>query len=90
MKTYTIDLNSVYNADELHAEIRGVLPVPEFYGNNLDALHDVLTDFHEPCRIEFRNLTEAEITMPKYIRSLKKMCEDVMKENEKVEIVFAG
>ena len=47
MKHYTIDLSGVYNADELHTAIREVLPVPDFYGNNLDALYDILSDIHE-------------------------------------------
>ena len=86
MKTYIIDLTSVYNTDELHAAIRDVLPLPDYYGNNLDALHDVLTDIREECRIAFLHTDEADITMPNYMRSLRTMCKDVMEENKKLKI----
>lgn len=88
MKTYTIDLNTVYSADDLHTVLRGTLPLPEHYGNNLDALHDVLTDWMEPCSIRFVNMTEAEAAMPKYMRSLLRLCEDVQNENPNLEISF--
>lgn len=38
------------NAD-LHAAFTAVLAPEEYYGNNLDALHDILTDRIEPLGI---------------------------------------
>ena len=44
---YEIDLSGVYNPDNLHEVIAEVLPLPDYYGGNLDALHDCLTDFRD-------------------------------------------
>ena len=88
MKTYTIDLNDIFNADELHRAIRKTLPVPTHYGNNLDALYDVLTDWTEEVTIEFLNMDEAEVTMPKYMKALRRMCGDVQEEKENITILF--
>ena len=35
----------------LHAAFAAALDLPEEYGNNLDALHDVLTDFAQPLGV---------------------------------------
>ena len=88
MRTYTIDLDDVFNADELHRAIRRELPLPEHYGNNLDALYDVLTEWTDPVSITFLNADEAEVTMPKHMKALHRLCEDVLEENPNIEIIF--
>ena len=88
MKTYTIDLKDIFNADELHRAIRKTLPVPTHYGNNLDALYDVLTDWTEEVTVEFLNMDEAVVTMPKYMKALRRMSQDVQEEKENITILF--
>ena len=88
MKTYTRDLKDIFNADELHRAIRRTLPVPTHYGNNLDALYDVLTDWTEEVTVQLLNMDEAEVTMPKYMKALRRMCQDVQEEKENITILF--
>ena len=88
METYTIDLNDIFNADELHRAIRKVLPLPAHYGNNLDALYDVLTEWSDEVTIVFLNVDEAEVTMPKYMNAIRRMCQDVQQENPYIHIQF--
>jgi len=47
MKFAIIDGNSVTSMEDIHASLARQLEFPEWYGGNLDALHDCLTDFHE-------------------------------------------
>ena len=42
-----IDGEKIRTNDELHAAFAAAIPLPDWYGNNLDALHDVLTAFDE-------------------------------------------
>ncbi len=86
--TYEIDLSSVYNPDDLHEVIAGVLPLPEYYGGNLDALHDALSDIFEDTEISFVNTYEAQVMMPKYMAGLKRLCDDIQSENPKLKIIF--
>ena len=58
-KTYEIDLTGVDTYGEFHNRISDALSFPEYYGNNLDALYDCLTDMDRPT-IEIHNL-DAEI-----------------------------
>ena len=45
MKTIIIDFSKCKYPLDLHNEIREKLELPEWYGNNLDALWDMLTGF---------------------------------------------
>ena len=47
MKTVVIDFSKCKYPLDLHNEIREKLELPEWYGNNLDALWDMLTGFIE-------------------------------------------
>ena len=47
MKTVVIDFSKCKYPMQLHNEIREKLELPEWYGNNLDALWDMLTGFIE-------------------------------------------
>lgn len=88
MKSFTIDLNNVWSADELHELLRENLPLPDYYGGTLDALHDVLTDVFEDWEIRWTSVDQAEAVMGKYIRSLKKMCRHAAEENPHLTILF--
>ena len=47
MKNITIDFSKCQYPMDLHNEIKEKLELPEWYGNNLDALWDMLTGFIE-------------------------------------------
>ena len=44
MKVVFLDGEKIASMDELHAVFAAALDLPEYYGKNLDALHDCLTD----------------------------------------------
>ena len=47
MKRIFLDFNNFETPSEVHAYLRKELGSPEYFGSNLDALHDVLTSLHE-------------------------------------------
>ncbi|MBQ6734586.1 MAG: barstar family protein [Lachnospiraceae bacterium] len=47
MRKMTIDLRYAQNKEELHEGLAATSVFPEYYGRNLDALYDVLTDISE-------------------------------------------
>ena len=52
MKNINIDFSACKYPVDLHSEIREKLGLPEWYGNNLDALWDTITGFIEtPIKI---------------------------------------
>ena len=47
MKQITLDGNILADAAKVHDYLKEMLHFPEYYGNNLDALHDCLTDLND-------------------------------------------
>ncbi len=48
MKTVTLKLEKMRSVRQLHVYLRSELDLPEYYGANLDALYDCLTEICEP------------------------------------------
>ena len=80
-RRFVVDLAGVRSAARLHAVLAENLPLPEQYGRNLDALHDVLTEFGPRWHIVFRNAGAA-------MSGLRAVCEDAMAETPGLEIEF--
>ena len=83
---YTIDIRNINTKKELHEILREVLPLPDYYGNNLDALYDVLTEQGEPWDIEIVFMNETEERLGAYLLTMKRMCEAVEEENPCVKV----
>jgi len=57
MKTIYIDFTEIGDYEEFYEQLKEKLELPEFFGDNLDALYDSLTGFVEmPLHIEFVNM----------------------------------
>ena len=54
MREITIDCAGLDKAG-LHSAFRKALDFPQWYGNNLDALYDCLTELPEPVRLVLKN-----------------------------------
>ena len=58
MKTVYIDFTDIGDYDDFYVQLMEKLTLPEFFGDNLDALYDSLTGFVElPLHIEFVNMS---------------------------------
>lgn len=44
MKKYILDFRKVNNIEEAHEELKSALDFPDYYGKNLDALNDCLSE----------------------------------------------
>ena len=80
-RNFVVDLAGVRSAVRLHAALAEQLPLPEHYGRNLDAFHDVLTEFGGNWSIVFRNAGAVA-------KGLRAVCADAMEETPGLDIVF--
>jgi len=57
-KTIYIDFSNLGDYDDFYKELKSKLTLPEYFGDNLDALSDVITGALEmPLHLEFVNLS---------------------------------
>ena len=55
MRICILDGETILDKDMLHDTLAAALDFPDWYGRNLDALYDCLTDLAEEKEIRFRN-----------------------------------
>ena len=51
---FVLDVSACETAEDLHRALAEGLHFPAWYGGNLDALHDCLTDLNEPTELIVR------------------------------------
>ncbi len=85
---YVIDLNGVSTRQQFQEVVAQKLPCPEYFGCNLDALYDVMTEWNEPVEIVFKQFQEFAHQMPGYAEAVENMCMDAMAENESLRVSF--
>ena len=62
MKTIYIDFTDLGDYEDFYAQLKEKLTLPEFFGDNLDALYDFLTGFVEmPLHLEFVNMSVEQL-----------------------------
>lgn len=74
--TVDVDLTGVTTPQELHERVRQALPVPCWYGNNLDALYDVLSERPE-LSVRFLCAAQLRAAAPRYAAALERLCGDL-------------
>ena len=81
MKFAIIDGNSVTSMEDIHKVLAQQLEFPEWYGGNLDALHDCLTDLHEEADVSIVHSDALLETLgPAFVR-LSRVLSDAADEN---------
>lgn len=86
MKEYIIDCRMMTDRSSVHEYLAAALELPEYYGKNLDALHDCLGEL-APCRLILRNISAIE-TLGEYGEALKSVLLDVCIETPLIELTL--
>lgn len=77
-----LDAQKMYNRREAHSYLKEALNFPDYYGNNLDALFDCLTDLPE-TQVKFVNTENA----PEYFQKVARVFQDAARRNPQLTIV---
>ncbi len=80
MKMVILNFLTLTDMNTVHRIFRETLNFPESYGNNLDALYDMLTTRHEPVIIEMKLGGNASWNR------LIQMLYDAAKENRRIDL----
>ena len=73
---YVLDGKRMVSREEAHAYLREAFGFPDYYGNNLDALHDCLTE-RKDMEIEVQHEEEMLAALGRYGERLMQVLNDV-------------
>lgn len=85
-REYVIDCEEMTDRESAHEHIARVLEFPEYYGHNLDALFDCLTEMGE-CSILFTNLDALEM-LGDYSAALLAVFEEAEEINDDLTLIY--
>ena len=85
-REYVIDCAEMPDRASAHEYIAKTLEFPDYYGKNLDALFDCLTDMGESSII-FRNLDDLEM-LGDYSGALLAVFEEAEQINEDINLIY--
>jgi ribonuclease inhibitor len=89
VKRYVLDGQAIQSLDSFYQEIGKVLPLPDYFGRNLDALVDVLTtDLDGPCEIIWEHSALSKQAMNRDFQRIRTGLKHVAQEREDIKIVF--
>ena len=87
MEVY-LDGRALDSREALHQALSALLAFPAYYGKNLDALHDCLTDITEPTELVIRGGAALETALGGYAAALQRVLADCAAENEMFSVTW--
>ena len=88
VKTVYLDCANLTQRESAHAYLARTLDLPDYYGKNLDALYDCLTDM-PPCTVVLAG-AQALRQSGGYGAKLLSVLEDAALSNPTLELVYAS
>lgn len=89
VKKYVLDGQAIQSLDSFYQVMGKVLPLPDYFGRNLDSLADVLTtDLDGPCEILWENAAVSKQAMKRDFQRIRTVLKHVAQEREDIKVVF--
>lgn len=85
MRRVEVDLNKMQSIEEVHQYLKEQMDFAEYYGENLDALYDMLMELSENICVEILECTNSESPMFEYGKKLERVMEDAAQTAEYTE-----
>lgn len=86
----TLDCRTVADRKHLHALLAEGLAFPAWYGANLDAMFDCLTELHEPAELRVLYPEALRKTLGNYADVWLRALREAAEENPRLTIIVAG
>lgn len=87
MNYIILDFNGIKSLWTLHEYFKEVFNLPDYYGNNMDALWDCLDcSFEFPTTIVLKNIEKIPSGMSEATEIMLELFEDLQRDNEKVTV----
>lgn len=89
IETIILDGGQMLNRRAAHDHLAQQLELPEYYGRNLDALYDLLTERGTPTRLVVRQRETLLSWLGRYGAALCQTLEDAARANPSLEVRFS-
>ncbi len=89
MKKVILKFDRFETIDEVQDYLAGAFAFPEYYGRNLDALYDCLTDLDEYTCVGLF-LPKEESPLRQYAERMTRVFLDAEEENRRLGVIYAG
>lgn len=86
MRIFCLHGDEIETKEALHEKLAEGLDFPGWYGGNLDALYDCLTDYDEELELSVVNAASLEATLGNYTGRFLQVLEDAAMENDCLRI----
>ncbi len=85
--TIELDGREMHDRTAAHDYLKAQLGLPDYYGRNLDALYDLLTECGEKRTIALRNKDDMEQQMGHYATALLDTFQDAAEQNPALNFI---
>ncbi|MBR1606295.1 MAG: barstar family protein [Clostridia bacterium] len=86
----TLDLKSVKTPAEAQDFLKAALAFPDYYGKNLDALYDMLTQWDRGATLQLLLPATPAEGIREYLPRLRRVFEDAARQNPRLQVQFKG
>lgn len=90
MKECILECAAIHSRVELHEALASGLELPDYYGRNLDALADCLSEIGEPTRLTLRNWQLLDDRLGDYAGKFVYVLHTAAEENPVVQVELEG
>ena len=87
MRNIKLDIRNIHTVEALHIYLQYMLDFPVYYGRNLDALYDMLSQESEPRCIEILHNPQAESETAAYLPKLLRVMKDAAADNGRLTFI---
>ena len=88
MRIITLDIEKMRSLPMLHKYLHTALALPEYYGANLDALYDCLTEIAEPTELVVPQKVADEAYLGRYGQQFLQVLQDAAAANDALTITL--
>lgn len=88
MERIDLDGEQMQDRSKTHDHLTERLQLPDYYGRNLDALYDILSERREPMQLVVRHRETILVRLGKYGEALCRTLEDAALSNPWLEVLF--
>ena len=88
MRIITLDIEKMRSLPMLHKYLHTALALPEYYGANLDALYDCLTEIAEPTELVVPKKVTDEAYLGWYGQQFLQVLQDAAAANDALTITL--